>query len=58
MNTTARIVSMAGPGEILVSGAACLAAGVAGEGLEERRLELKGRDEPVNVQVLRVGDDG
>lgn len=55
VNTTARLVSMAGPGEVLVSEAAAQAAGMDLAGLEQRRLELKGRAEPVEVHVLRVG---
>ncbi|MBI4506444.1 MAG: adenylate/guanylate cyclase domain-containing protein [Chloroflexi bacterium] len=55
VNTAARLASQAGPGEVLVSEAACAAAALAGEGLEHRRLALKGRSEPVDVRVLRVG---
>lgn len=54
VNTTARLAAAAGAGEILVSRAAATAAGVAGEGLEERRLELRGRTEPIDVVVLRT----
>lgn len=53
MNITARLASMAGPGEILVSAAACKEAGLA-TGTERRTLQLKGRSEPVEVQVIRV----
>ena len=54
MNTTARLASQAGAGEILVSEAACAAAGLETAGLEGRRLELKGRSEPVSVRVLHI----
>ena len=54
MNTTARLASQAGAGEVLVSEAACAAAGLETVGLEQRRLELKGRSEPVSVWVLRI----
>jgi adenylate cyclase len=54
VNTTARLAAAAGPGEILVSRAAATAAGIAGEGFEPRRLELRGRSEPIDVVVLRV----
>jgi adenylate cyclase len=54
VNTTARLASAAGAGEILVSRAAAEAAGIAGEELEERRLDLRGRSEPIDVVVLRA----
>jgi adenylate cyclase len=52
VNTTARLASAAAAGEILVSRAAATAAGIVGEGYEERRLELRGRTEPIEVLVL------
>jgi adenylate cyclase len=52
VNTTARLASAADAGEILVTRAAADAAALA-EGLEERRLDLRGRTEPVDVVVLR-----
>lgn len=57
VNTTARLASQAGAGEILVSDAAYAAAGLNMEGLEHRQLELKGKSEPIGVQVLRVESD-
>lgn len=54
VNTTARLASAAGPGEILVSEATCRAAGLDVTGLEARRLSLKGRDEPVDVRVVQA----
>jgi adenylate cyclase len=54
VNTTARLASAAAAGEILVSRAAATAAGIVGEGYEERRLELRGRIEPIEVVVLRA----
>jgi adenylate cyclase len=56
MNTTARLASSAGPGEILVSEAASTAAKLDVSGLERRQLQLKGRSEPVAVRVMRVAD--
>lgn len=53
-NTTARLASLAGPGEILVSAEACRLSGLDLEKCEPRRLNLKGRSEPVDVRVLRV----
>jgi adenylate cyclase len=52
-NITARLASLAGPGEVLISTAACAASGVAYRELEQRDLQLKGRHEPVTVRVLR-----
>jgi adenylate cyclase len=51
VNTTARLASEAGPGEILVSAAAAEAAGLDTAGLESRALALRGRDESVTVWV-------
>jgi adenylate cyclase len=53
VNITARLAASAGAGEVLVSEAACRAAGIACEEFEPRALELKGKSEPVNVRVLR-----
>jgi adenylate cyclase len=53
MNVTARLASQAAAGEILVSETAFTRARLS-SGLDQRRLELKGRDEPVTVRVLRV----
>lgn len=55
VNTTARLATAAGSGEILVSRAAAISAGLADQPFEERHLELRGRSEPVDVLVLRVG---
>ena len=52
-NTAARLASNAAPGEILVSGA-CRAYGLSLDGAEQRRLELKGRAEPLDVCVYRM----
>jgi adenylate cyclase len=52
VNVAARLASNAGPGEALISDATCAAADLDVAHLEERRLELKGRSEPVNVRVL------
>jgi adenylate cyclase len=58
VNTAARLASAAGPGEALVSEATCAATGLETAELEERRLELRGRSEPVSVRVLRVTPAG
>ena len=52
VNTAARLASKAAAGEIIVSETALAQAGIAGDGLESRRLELKGISEPVTVRVM------
>jgi adenylate cyclase len=54
VNTTARLASAAGTGEILVTGAAARASGLSTDDLERRELELKGKAAPVPVFVLGV----
>jgi adenylate cyclase len=51
VNTTARLASVAGAGEILVSTETAGAAGLE-PGLEERSLQLKGKDRATSVVVL------
>jgi adenylate cyclase len=53
VNTAARVASMAGPGEILVTRAGIDSARLAGHH-EWRHLELRGRVEPVDVVVLHA----
>lgn len=53
VNATARLASMAAAGEALVSHATADAAAIEQAGLERRRLELKGRQEPMDVVVVR-----
>lgn len=57
VNITARLASLAGPGEILVSDAAYAAAGLDFGDLECRTLDLKGKSESIGVHVLRVSRD-
>lgn len=57
VNTTARLASAAGQGEILVTAAAAASAGLTADGLERRSLTLKGKSEPTDVLILRVGPD-
>jgi adenylate cyclase len=52
VNTTARLSSHAGPGEILVPLEAARKARVALDGLERRSLELKGKSQLTEVVVL------
>jgi len=54
VNLTARLASVASAGEILITEAARSAAGLETHGLESRRLELKGRKEPVDVWVMKI----
>jgi class 3 adenylate cyclase len=54
-HVTARLASMAGVGEILISEGCCAAAGVEFYVYEQRHLQLKGRSEPLGVRVLRAG---
>lgn len=51
-NTAARLSSQARQGEILISDAAYSAAGMYLGELESRRLELKGKSQPILVHVL------
>ena len=53
VNTTARLASVAGAGEILVSATAAAAAELD-PGLERRSLELKGKANPTDAFVVRV----
>jgi adenylate cyclase len=52
VNTTARLASSAGAGEILVSKAAADASMLDAEGLESRTLTLRGKDEMIETLVL------
>ena len=53
VNVAARLASAAGAGELLVSAASAHAGALDGDASEHRRLELKGKSEPVEVVVLR-----
>ena len=52
VNTTARLASAAGAGEILVTESAVANAGLASEPAERRRLTLKGKTETIDIRVL------
>ena len=52
VNTTARLASSAGAGEILVSKAAAESSMLDASGLESRTLTLRGRDETIDALVL------
>jgi adenylate cyclase len=51
-NTGARLASLAGAGEIYISADSALKAGLDSASAEVRRLELRGRSEPVEVWVV------
>ena len=53
VNVTARLASAAAGGEILVSADAAAVAGL-GDDLETRHLTLRGRQQPLDVRVVRV----
>jgi adenylate cyclase len=55
VNLTARLASHASAGEILLTEDMRLATRLSPDGLEPRRLELKGRSTPVDVWVMHVG---
>jgi adenylate cyclase len=55
-NTTARLASQAGVGEILVSEETCHIAGLSLDDCEPRLLQLKGRSQAVTVRVIRVSE--
>lgn len=56
VNTTARLASAAAAGEVLVSTTTTEAAGTEVDGLERRRLPIRGREATIDVVVLRHGD--
>ncbi len=58
VNTTARLASMAAAGELLVSADAARAAELPDTGLEHRTVDVRGREAPLEVVVLRPADAG
>lgn len=52
VNMAARLAASAAVGEVIVSERALEAAGLDGSGLEQRSLELKGINAPVQVRVM------
>jgi adenylate cyclase len=57
VNTAARLAAAAGPGELLVSVDAAAEAGFVGDH-ERRSLDLKGKQLPVEVLVVRAAGNG
>lgn len=58
VNITARLAGAAGSGEILATDDAVRAARMTDEGLERRRLQLKGKSAPTDVVVLSPASGG
>ena len=54
VNVAARLASLAGPGEVLITDDAYAAAKLDLGELERREVELRGRTAPLSVRVLRV----
>ncbi len=54
VNITARLSSAADAGEVLISEAAYAASGLDFDRLQPRRVELKGRSEPLDVRGMRI----
>lgn len=55
VNSTARLASLAGAGELLISTDAGAAAAIVTEGLERRTVEVRGREMSMDVVVDRPG---
>lgn len=53
-NTTSWLAAAAAGGEVLVTEAAVAVAGLRLDDHEARRLDLRGRSEPIAVRVVRV----
>ncbi len=53
VNTTARLQSQAKAGEIVMSEAVYGSVASRYPGLEPRTIEVKGREQPVEIRVLR-----
>ena len=55
VNTTARLASLAGQGELLVSVAAAEHASLEATGLDRRTVDVRGREATLDVYALRTG---
>jgi adenylate cyclase len=55
VNTAARLTSLAGAGEILISESTRQAAGLRTDSMESRTLMLKGKSQEVNAWALKMG---
>lgn len=54
VNVAARLASVAGPGEAVISEVAYAASGLDLGQLEQRQLDLRGKSQPVPARVVRV----
>lgn len=54
VNVASRLGSEAGPGELLLSASTVESAGLTTDGLERRRLQLRGRSQPLDAWAQRV----
>ena len=54
VNTTGRLASQAGAGEILISDSAYSAARLNMKGLERRQVKLKGKSDSIGVHLIHV----
>jgi adenylate cyclase len=52
VNAAARLSGLGGAGEILVSADAAMAVGLGTEGVEQRTLDLRGRDQGLDAWVV------
>jgi len=57
VNTTARLTSQAGHGQVVISEATRLAAGLELKGMQPKQFNLKGKSETVDAWVLSVMDE-
>jgi adenylate cyclase len=56
VNATARLTSIAGAGEVLISAQAASRGGLETRGLERRTLELRGREQTIDAWVCRSSE--
>jgi class 3 adenylate cyclase len=54
VNVTARLASLASSGEILIGASAWAEAAIGDETVQPRRLQVKGKNEPIDVFVLTI----
>lgn len=57
VNVTARLASLASSGEILIGASAWAEAALTDETVHPRRLQVKGKSDPIDVFVLRIGPE-
>jgi class 3 adenylate cyclase len=54
VNVASRLASQAEAGELILSESAVASSGIDADNLERRTLELKGKNEPMDVWVMTV----